>query len=307
MSMPCWPSGAAAVLQHGLVGDRSGDVVTTFAEALGASMERRGVTLTYLRDRLAERRHPISLTALSYWRSGQREPERETSLEAIPELEAVLGLEEGMLSRRLTGRMRRRVGAVVPFDELLGDPAVDAVIGEEDVCRVSSHLVVDVGARGEIVRARVRQLVIADRDGVDGVTLFVGPETGTVVNDTMMRAVAGCTIGEINDLERGIRGNRLVFERPLALGESALTEIEAVSLDGHENFDTDYALAAEQRLEEALVWVRFHPDRVPGRCWVLFAEGGLSHEWPVDLAGGTSVHYRQTAFGPGYLGVRWEW
>lgn len=287
------------------VGDRSGTVPTTFAEALGAAMEKRGATLTHLRDRLAERGHPVSLTALSYWRSGQREPEREASLQAIPELEALLGLETGVLSRRLTGRMRRRVGAVEPFDELLGDPAVEAVIGEEDVCRVSSHLVVDVGAQGEIRRARVRQVVVADREGVDGVTLFVGPDVGTQANAVVMTAVAGCTIEETYDVENGIRGARLVFERPLALGESTITEIEART-EGLD-LETDYALAAEQRLEEALVWVRFHPDRLPTRCWVYFAEGGLAHEWPVDLAGGRSVHYRQTAFGPGRLGARWEW
>lgn len=288
------------------MGSGAESATTTFAGALAAAMERRGATLTQLRDRLAERGHPISLTALSYWRSGQREPERVASMEALPELEAILGLEEGALSRWLTGRLTRRAGSVVPFNELLGDPVVDTVIGEEDVCRVSSHLVVDIGPQGEVVRARVRQLVIADREGVDGVTLFVGPETGTESNDVQMRPVAGCTIGEFRDLERGIRGNRLIFERPLALGESTITEIEAVSV-GQLNFDTDYALAAEQRLEEALVWVRFDPVRLPRRCWTFFAEGELSHEWPVDLAGGTSVHYRQTAFGPGYIGVRWEW
>lgn len=279
---------------------------TTFAEVLSSAMERRGATLASVRDRLSERGHPVSLTALSYWRSGQREPERTASLEALPELEALLGLEPGALTQRLSGRLRERVGPVERFDELLEDPAVDAVIGEEDVVRVSSHLVVDVGEQGEIIRARVRQVVVADREGVDGVTLFVGPDVGTQDNDIVMEAIAGCTIEEIHDLENAIRGSRLVFDRPLALGESAITEIEARRAEGLD-LETDYALAAEQRLEEALVWVRFHPDKVPSRCWVYFLEGGLRHAWPVELAGNSSVHYRQTAFGPGYLGVRWEW
>lgn len=270
-------------------------------------MERRGVTLADVRDRLASRGHSVSLTALSYWRSGQRTPERQSSLDALPELEAILGLGSGALSRLVPGRMSRRLGNPKPFDELLGDPAVEAVVGEEEVCRVMSHLVVDVGAEGEIVRARVRQLLIADRDGVDGVTLFVGPDSGTTENHTVLRPVAGCTIGEVRDLESNIRGNRLVFERPLAMGESAITEIEAVQIGGHPDLETDYSLAAEQRLEEALVWVRFHPDRVPRRCWVFFSEAGLRHEWPVDLDGASSVHYRQTDFGPGSLGARWEW
>ena len=287
------------------MGDPPG-VTGDFAATMGEAMARRRLTLTDVRDRLAARGHRVSLTALSYWRSGQRTPERATSLEAIPEMEALLGLEPGTLLRRLPGPLRRRVGAPEPFDSLLGAPGVDAIVGEEDVCRVSSHLVVDVGAEGQIERARVRQLVVADREGVDGVTLFVGPDTGTTDNDTLFRAVGGCTIGEMRDLERGIRGTRLIFERPLRLGESTVTEIEAYQAGGPD-FDTDYALAAEQRLEEALVWVRFHPDRVPGQCWVFFDEGGLEHEWPVDLAGARSVHYRQADFGPGSLGARWEW
>jgi len=279
--------------------------VPSFAEAFDAAVRRRGVSLSQMRDRLADRGHPISLTALYYWRSGQREPERTASLEALPELESLLGLEVGALSRCLSGRLSRRVGAVESFDSLLGDPATAVAVGEDDVARVSSHLVVDVGDQGEIVRARLRQLVVADRDGVDGVTLFVGPDVGTQENAVVIEPVAGCTVEETRDLENGIRGSRLIFERPLARGESALTEIEAraVGLD----LETDYALAAEQRLEEVLVWVRFHPDRIPSRVWIYFSEGGLRHDWPVDLNGGHSVHYRQTAFGPGSLGARWEW
>lgn len=269
-------------------------------------MQRRHLTLTGVRDRLAARGHPVSLTALSYWRSGQREPERVTSMEAIPELEALLGLDSGELSRRLSARLRRRAGGPQPFDELLGVPAVEKVVGEDEVCRVSSHLVVDVGDQGEIVRARLRQLLLADREGVDGVTLFVGPDTGTSENTVSLRAVAGCTLGEVRDVESAIRATRLIFERPLALGESTVTEIEAFRADGLD-LETEYALAAEQRLEEALVWVRFHPERVPARCWVFFSEGGLRHEWPVDLAGARSLHYRQTGFGPGSIGARWEW
>ena len=285
--------------------DQSESASTSFADVFARALERRRFSLTRLRDLLASRGHQVSLTTLSYWRSGQREPARSASIEALPEIEALLGLESGDLSQRLSASLSRRAGAVEPFDELLGDPAVEAVIGEEDVCRVSSHLVVDVGRLGEIVRARVRQVVVADRGGVDGVSLFVGPDAGTENNKVILRAVAGCTIEETYDMANSIRGARLVFERPLGLGETAITEIEARTEDL--DLETDYALAAEQRLEEALVWVRFHPERVPARCWVYFREGTLQHAWPIDMEGRRSVHYRQTSFGPGYLGARWEW
>ncbi|MDX6373869.1 MAG: hypothetical protein QOD98_2857, partial [Nocardioidaceae bacterium] len=45
-----------------------------FGEALGRAMESRGLSLTALQRRLADRGHRLSAGTLSYWRSGQRQP-----------------------------------------------------------------------------------------------------------------------------------------------------------------------------------------------------------------------------------------
>ncbi len=279
-----------------------------FGEALAAAMSRRRLSLSELRDRLAGRGHQVSLTALSYWRSGQRMPDRRSSIEAIAEVEAILGLKQGDLLHRLPGPGRRKVGDPVPFDELLlGFASAEPAVTDGDVYRVVVHLTADINERGELHRGWLRQLFVADRDGVTGYTLFHGPAEEDV-NTTVVFPVAGCTVEDLRDFEHGIRSTRIAFDRPLQMGESTLTEVGIRNADdAPPDLDREWALAAEQRLEEAVVWVRFHPDKVPARVWVFFAEAGLRHEWEMPLDGASHLHYRQTDFGPGTLGVRWEW
>lgn len=283
-----------------------------FAATMSAAITRKQITLSELRDRLAARGHSISLTALSYWRSGRRLPERQASLDAIPELESLLDLTPGSLAMFVTGPSAQRVGQLERFDGLLDYPITDPVStsgfrGERAVSRVSSQVMVHVGAEREILSTRMRRLVVANCDDVDGFTVFIGTD-GTDVGDLEFRAIAGCRIDESRTLAGNVRSVKLMFPRPLMSGESALTEVEVRKAEGAgPELDQAYELAAEERLEEALMWVIFDPAQVPQRCWAFFSEGGVSHEWPIDLGGTFTAHYRQRDFGPGSLGIRWEW
>lgn len=284
-----------------------------FASTMSAAMARAGITLTELRDRLVSKGHPISLTALSYWRSGLRLPERRASLDAIPVLEVLLELEPGALARLVAGPTARRVGRVERFDALIDYPVRDpgdgeAFRGENDVSRVSTQVTLQLGVDRVIRTARMRRLVVANRDGVEGLTVFLSTNEETGSNAYRFRAIAGCTIHEDYQPAQNVRSVQLRFPRPLMLGESALTEVEVtIAEDAAIDIVSDYEVIAEQRLEEILLWVNFDPDALPRRCWVYFEESGLKHEWPVDIEGAPSVHYRQRDFGPGGLGVRWEW
>ena len=61
-----------------------------FSEALRAAIDARDVSLVWLRDRLADLGSPVSLTTLSYWRTGRRHPEGAGSLAAIAAIEELL-------------------------------------------------------------------------------------------------------------------------------------------------------------------------------------------------------------------------
>ena len=77
-----------------------------FPEAFAEALSRRGVSLSWLHQRLVERGHPVSPAALSYWRSGRSQPERGTSRDALIEIELLLRVPPGALLSRL-GPSRR--------------------------------------------------------------------------------------------------------------------------------------------------------------------------------------------------------
>lgn len=282
----------------------TGEQPMSFGAALAQAMIRRGYSLADVQSRLRDRGHAVSLGALSYWRSGGRTPRRQTSMEAVPELEAVLGLEAGAL-QRLIPLSPGRSGEVVAANELLGLSDAERVVGEDDVRRVATHLTGEVGRAGEVIRVRLRNTVTALRDGVAGMTLVAGRYDGAPMVESRLQTVAGGEITEMIDHEGGVRSTWFAFDRPLAAGETTVFEYDV--LPRGEWHLTDMAVIAEQRLEDVTVWIRFLPGHLPPRSWVFVRELGLNYEWPVDLAGGSSISYRQSDFGPGMMGARWEW
>src|ERR1700709_876864 len=81
-------------------------VPRSFPDAFAEALQRRGVSLAWLHQRLVERGHPVSPAALSYWRSGRSQPERGTSRDALAEVERLLRVVPGSLVDRL-GPSRR--------------------------------------------------------------------------------------------------------------------------------------------------------------------------------------------------------
>lgn len=68
-----------------------------FAQELRAAIKASGLSLDRIHARLARHGVPVSVTALSYWQSGKRQPERARSLLALRVLEHILRRPEGSL------------------------------------------------------------------------------------------------------------------------------------------------------------------------------------------------------------------
>ena len=278
----------------------------TFASAFAQALENRHASLSWLRDRLASRGYRISLATLSYWRAGHRLPARQESLEALSEIEALLDLPDGVLGALAQDRRQHRPQPV-PFDQLALGVTDGLLCGEADVARVLFHLTVDVDRSRQRIVSTVTQMFVAVRDGVTGVSMFVGPDADGATNSSRVEAVTGCRLGAVEDRDDGIRSVWLDFDRSYAAGESVLVQTRIVDAGPFVADETEYGVVAEEKLEDAMILVRFQPDDVPSRCWIAFEEGALEDEREVELAGLTSVHQRQTAFGPGVCRVRWEW
>ena len=284
-----------------------------FPEAFADALKGRGVSLSWLHQRLVERGHPVSPAALSYWRSGRSQPERGTSRDALVEIERLLCVPPGALTARL-GPSRRpgpRPGHKNSPALFADTPGVHAALVDlgfsglnDELVEVLRHLTVDVDATGHATSVQVRAVVQARYDGARRTPVIV-------TLDDAGRAprfvpTAGCHLGrQRTDVETGVFSAELLTERPLARDETCIYELR-VELP-HPSADVQFDHYAVRRMGELLVWVRFAPSRIPAYVERYAQVDGIEEAEEIALAGGSSAHALARGFGPGILGVRWSW
>lgn len=296
----------------------SGDA---FPTALRAAIQASGLSLDRIQYRLRARGVSISVTALSYWQSGRRRPERAESLIALGHLEAVLGVPTGSLTALLgpprpRGRAHRE-SSRVPLDSLWekGD-VVGMLLEQIDVTsdsaltRISQHDKLSICAdRGEIC-TQVRQVMRADGDGVDRYVMVFDPDHADRPF-AELSAIQGCRVGRVaKDDETKLMVAELLFDHALRRGETVIMEY-ALHHPGPPYFrGADYHCRKfTTPVRECVVELRFDPralpvyleqhtidtdDVVTNRKRVTIAENGYAHAVLLD-------------FGPGQFGMRWEW
>jgi hypothetical protein len=284
-----------------------------FPEAFADALSRRGVSLAWLHHRLVERGHPVSPAALSYWRSGRSQPERDTSRDALVEIEQLLRVVPGELLSRL-GPSRRpgpRPAEHTLRDLFAVNPGMQHALGElgfeglyDELVEQVHHLVMEVDADGRISRIQIRAVMQARRDGARRTPVVMTMHERRSVPG--FRPVAGCSIGRgAIDEETGVYAAELVLDRPLAKGETGPYELAIELAEPYAERWVDHYAA--RRLTELLVWVRFDAVRVPSHVERYMVEGGEERRVRVQLGDGTSAHALARGFGPGVLGIRWDW
>jgi hypothetical protein len=284
-----------------------------FPAAFADALSRRGVSLAWLHHRLVERGHPVSPAALSYWRSGRSQPERGTSRDALVEIEHLLRVTPGELLSRL-GPSRRpgpRPAEHTLRDLFSENPGMERALGElgfeglyDELVEQVRHLVMDVDRDGRISRIQVRAVMQARRDGARRTPLVMTTdERGRVPR---FQAVAGCAIGRwAVDEESGVYAAELMIDRALAKGETSPYELAIELAEPFAETWVDHYAA--RRLTELLVWVRFDAGRVPSYVERYTVEGGEERRERLELGDGASAHALARGFGPGVLGIRWDW
>jgi transcriptional regulator with XRE-family HTH domain len=292
---------------------RTGD---RFGEALGRALETRGLSLLTLQRRLADRGHRVSAGTLSYWRSGQRLPEKPASLDAVAEIEALLGLDAGALSSRIGPS--RRPGPPPPRVEdggsaprALGVPGALRELGLTDVGLdmhgIAIQVTLDVDAGGQMIEQSVRTLLRATTSGAQRWFHVVFAEEPVAEPLVLDRAV-GIEVGRcFTRPEVGLFLWELVLPRPLDVGETALVETRT-QLGNLGSHDTSYFHHLDRRTPDTVIWVRFDPRRQPRRC--VRTEQPLDEpavDTPVRLDGLHAAHVAVRSFGPGRVGLSWEW
>lgn len=287
-----------------------------FGEVLGRALEARGLSLTALQRRLADRGHRVSAGTLSYWRSGQRRPEKPASLDMVAEIEELLGLDPGELRGRI-GPSRRpgpqppkvQDGGSAP--RALGVPEALRELGlanaGRDMYGVAVQVTVDVDAQGQMTEQSVRTLLRATTRGAQRWYHVVFAEE-PVTEPLVLDRVVGVDVGQsLTRQEVGLFLWELVLPRPLDVGEMALIETRT-QLGNLGNQDTSYFHHLDRRTPDTVIWVRFDPQTPPQRCVrTLQTLDGPPIETAVDLDGLHTAHVAARSFGPGRVGLTWEW
>lgn len=279
-----------------------------FAETLRAAIERRGLGLDRIREHLGARGVSLSAATLSYWQSGRSQPERRSSLAALPHLEAVLQMEPGGLRVVLPGpRDRARRCAVEDLEAVWPDLPHLRVLHRLDTTwdteldRVSLHDVLVVGADRRQRRLTVRQLLRARTDGPDRRVVLHAHEDPTA-GLPEIRPVQGCTLGRVVRDPAGVVGAELLFHAPLARGQTVLMEYELVS-DPPGPLESDYHRRLRLPVRQYLLEVVFDAAALPAGCEA--GRDGATHR--VHLDAEHRVHLVDTGGEAGRRGLRWWW
>lgn len=284
----------------------------TFADTFAEGLERRGMSLAALRNALAARGAPVSLAALSYWRSGTRQPEQEQSLRAVVVIEEILGMFPGELESLTSSGRHRRWPRSDPFDvypdrrdakvRLLGQLGMSSPF--EEVVEREVITKYDLDVRGRAVRLTHISVLEAVVPGARRLALVMAGENPDEPPLTFT-ALGGYRLGRVvRDQTSMVTIAEMLLDAELPMGQTTIVE-QQVELDGAED-DNELCYWAWPRVNSISQWVRFHPDMVPEWCEAFTVVNGSEESEEIPIRG-NSVHRTVTRFGPGTVGLRWFW
>lgn len=292
-----------------------------FPTALRAAIQASGLSLDRIQYRLRSRGVSVSVTALSYWQSGRRRPERAESLAALGHLESVLGVAPGSLMALLgpprpRGRANRESNRL-PIESLWTkseqvsnllkriDFTTDAAltkISQQDVMELA-------GDQGE-KRINVRQVLRAERDGAER-TIMVYDLERPGRPFPAITAGQSCTIGRVaHDHAAGIVAAEILLEQPLHRGETTILEY-ALTHPGppYSRGDDSYCRKFTTPVREFVLELRFDPRMLPRYCeqYTTDPDNQITSRRRVEVNAEGHGHAVALDFGPGIFCVRWEW
>jgi hypothetical protein len=312
-----WPVGDTGAIDE--VDALAGDA---FPVALRAAIRASGLSLDRIQYRLRARGLTISVTALSYWQSGRRRPERPESMSALKHLEEVLGVESGSLTALLgpprpRGRAQR-TPAAIPIEALWDNKASLGPLlqrmdlaSDTSLTRISQHDRVEIAEdRGER-SVRVRQVLRAEHDGADRwISVYDVAKPGNPLPRIV--PVQSCSLGRVaKDPGAGLIVTELLFDRPLSRGETVIMEYEVASAGPpYPRSDDSFCRKFRLPVRDYVVEMRFDPADPPAYCHQVTTpaedtESSTRREMVIDGAGRT--HAVVLGFGPGTFGVEWSW
>ncbi|MFI1618607.1 hypothetical protein ACH4VT_16860 [Streptomyces lydicus] len=291
-----------------------------FHLALRSALTARGLALTRVQHKLAQRGITIGVTSLSYWQQGARRPQRPESLRAVRALEEVLDLPAYSLHRLLVpegGRPEAERPAARSYRSLVAPAGtLQRLFTELEIPAdgglhtVGHHERVRIGPARRLAERESLQVVRAHRDGVDRYVAIHRGETGCDPSRVRVRAGENCRLGRVRgDAEAGVVVAELLFDARLRAGE---THVFGYAFeDGSGGPSAEYLRGFSFAGGQYVLQVRFDEAALPVRCR-RFAQASAgaprSAQQELTLSGlHHAVHLVEQGVRPGILGIGWDW
>ncbi|MFJ5828303.1 hypothetical protein [Streptomyces sp. NPDC093089] len=293
----------------------------SFARALRAAIETSELGLSQLQLRLEEHGVRISLATLSYWQTGRSRPERPGSFLAVDQIEQILDLQpdslRGLLGpRRPRGRCTDRERSALPVGALWPErDAVEAAVRDLDLRwddaleRISLHDRLIIGPDRREESFRTRQVLRARRSGPDRcVHIYRLDEPHLPPPE--IRPLRGCRPGRVAAHPgTGLLTAELLFDQPLALGETVIVEFELRHRE-RRPLATHWERKIRVPVRQYDLEIEFAPPALPAAFEHYVAPGTNGSERscpPVALDAAHRVHAVALDLDPCRYGMRWSW
>ena len=119
-----------------------------------------------------------------------------------------------------------------------------------------------------------------------------------------------CRVGRVRvGPKDGLTAVELLFDRPLAAGETYVVEYE-FSCGGGQPVAHRYVRGFRFPVREYLLQVRFAPEATPRRCFRVrqpAVEAARADDQALRLTTWDTVHLIEHRLQPGVYGIRWDW
>lgn len=283
----------------------------TFAAAFRDAIRARQVSLTWLHQRLTDRASPVSMATLSYWRSGSRQPEGAASLAAVDEIEALLGLAPGALSRSITPAPR--IGAVsvahVPNEEEIAQAIEEITVAlgatpQSDLRDLSTLVIADAGPDGDLRSVTLRTLVQSTASVMSSIPLFDFVTSPGAAPKELVDVRGGRFAPTYRHRDGRVVCDLLELDKPIPPGGTTMIEYTELYPTGYPDARS-VTHTVSRPARQTMIWARFHPDAVPDWCEEFVEVDGDETVQLHDVSDAGAVHAFRFGFGPATLGVRW--
>lgn len=287
-----------------------------FSHELRGAITASGLSLRELRAALAQAGHAVSLATLSAWQNGTRVPSSSASCAAVEALETILEVDTGCL-RDLVGEVRRRgrrphyesLHAHMPERSLVEQllESLDFMDPDDQPHELFVVEQVNLSAASPVVTVDVHILMRTLQSGPCRIpSINVLPSDVPNVKPEIT-PLNGCRIGlETNWPNERSYGAELILDDDAAAGALLFCGFRITwQIQPQDCREITYTVPRAAR--EILVQAQFDDELAPVNCRAFRVTASEEKTEPVLVNASNRIQATGQNFGPGLIGLQWEW